>query len=510
MINLSKTFAGLALMIGLIPFSQAQTVSDFENLMAAPDSIWNGSDLSGGTVSGAAFFFNDYNPAWSSWSGFSVSEVSDTVTRGWGNQYASIAGSGVNNSKAYGVMYSEGLISFTHSAAGDSVMGVSLTNSTFAYYSMKEGDNIAKKFGGTTGTDPDFFRVQFYGIDAQGEITDSVYFYLADYRGATGDYIVDDWTWVDLRTLGRVKAVYMSFESTDVGNWGINTPTYVCMDSLIVKNSSNLFDPIARYDWSEAETASSGNAIDVLANDLDPDGAKADLSVKTILQPINGTAMAGTGNQIDYTPNNGFHGYDTLGYVVEDKSGLTDTGLVYVLVNSAPIAVDDMGSALEGQAITIDILKNDSDEDSASLNVSVLDTTKNGHITLTSNKTLQYLPDAGYIGKDSCSYILCDVYGKCDTAWVNINVEKNTVGVDEWSAQESIHVFPNPTNQVLTIAGVQQAGSLNWYDMAGNLIRTDRIELGSNEVSTSSLQPGMYLITTNQAGVKPLRIQVIH
>ena len=66
-----------------------------------------------------------------------------------------------------------------------------------------------------------------------------VHFYLADFRrtrepGAVqGDYIVKEWTWVDLARLveGGASQLRFAFASSDSGGFGINTPLYVAMDS---------------------------------------------------------------------------------------------------------------------------------------------------------------------------------------------------------------------------------------------------------------------------------------
>ncbi|MEM9177023.1 MAG: DUF4465 domain-containing protein, partial [Myxococcota bacterium] len=64
--------------------------------------------------------------------------------------------------------------------------------------------------------------------------TGTVEFLLADYTapGTEDDYIVTDWTFVDLSSLGVVSRLAFSFESSDVGAFGINTPTYFAIDNL--------------------------------------------------------------------------------------------------------------------------------------------------------------------------------------------------------------------------------------------------------------------------------------
>jgi len=55
------------------------------------------------------------------------------------------------------------------------------------------------------------------------------------------DYIVDEWTWIDLSGLGSVTNLEFSFTSTDNGAWGMNNPGYFAMDNF---NGSALDAPV--------------------------------------------------------------------------------------------------------------------------------------------------------------------------------------------------------------------------------------------------------------------------
>jgi len=72
------------------------------------------------------------------------------------------------------------------------------------------------------------------GIDVNGDYTGTVDFYLADYRfdNNSEDYIIDNWTWVDLSLLGDVVGLEFSIDSSDKEAFGINTPAYFAMDNL--------------------------------------------------------------------------------------------------------------------------------------------------------------------------------------------------------------------------------------------------------------------------------------
>lgn len=215
----------------------AQTSATFEDLSLPLDTFWNGSDTSGGFTSGSVFFANDYNTQWSSWTGFCYSSKVDTITPGMANMYAVISGSG-NNSATYGVAYVSSYgaatsMSWPSSVTNKEVDGFYINNSTYAYLSMLNGDAYSKKFGGPNGTDPDWFKLNISGYN-NGVFIDSINFYLADFRFANDslDYIIKDWTWVDINALSVVDSLTFLLSSSDVGSFGMNTPAYFCMDDF--------------------------------------------------------------------------------------------------------------------------------------------------------------------------------------------------------------------------------------------------------------------------------------
>ena len=78
-------------LLSFLAFSQ---IADFENQIIEKDSFLNGSDLLGGFMSDNIFLKNDYNVDWGSWSGWALSNKTDTLTPGFVNQYSSYGGSG--------------------------------------------------------------------------------------------------------------------------------------------------------------------------------------------------------------------------------------------------------------------------------------------------------------------------------------------------------------------------------------------------------------------------------
>ena len=219
----------------------SSVVSSFEDLGLEAESFWNGADESGGFTSGDAYYLNLYNTEYMSWDGFSYSNISDSLTPGLDNQYGVIVGGGVEDSATFAVAHDgtgygaePPTVSLLADGPGEILDGLYVTNTAYAYYSMLEGDDIAKKFGGESGEDEDWFKLTVTGIDEDGNTTGPIAFYLADFRSADpgDDYIIDDWTWVDLKLLGQVVGIQMTVTSSDVGDWGMNTPGYFAIDGL--------------------------------------------------------------------------------------------------------------------------------------------------------------------------------------------------------------------------------------------------------------------------------------
>jgi len=218
----------------------AQYTIDFEDQGLAAGEFYDGSDFAGGFDSNGATFentFTDFGGGFTGWTGFSASAVQDIETPGFGNQYAAFdtvgtAGSGAGDSLGYGVFYvgAERIVLPEPSYVSSAM----LTNNTYAALSMLNGDSFAKQFGGATGDDLDWLEVTLTGYDGVDDVTGSVTFALADYRSLDNvlDYVVDEWTMVDLTDLGIVQSIGFSFDGSDQGQFGLNTPAYVAIDDI--------------------------------------------------------------------------------------------------------------------------------------------------------------------------------------------------------------------------------------------------------------------------------------
>ncbi len=229
-----------ALLVLSLPVASAQAahIVDFEDQGLPASSYYDGADLAGQFTSVGVDFENTHIPAWNYWYGFGASTMTDTTTPGYGNQYSAITGAGVGGSATYGLFFDDSAADPRAVLGNTSVLeGMYVTNTTYAYRSMLDGDPFSKQFGGPSGDDADFFLLTIRGYDQFGvEVANTVDFYLADFRDANNalDYIIDQWTWVDLSALGAVASLGFELSSSDVDpTYGyMNTPGYFAIDDL--------------------------------------------------------------------------------------------------------------------------------------------------------------------------------------------------------------------------------------------------------------------------------------
>ena len=228
-IYLSLLFAGATM------FATAQQIATFENLEIGEEGHMSVSteadDERTEFTSGDYTFATGCMHDWDYWYWFGYANRTITTYKSLDDQWNNIVGGGYNSSANYGVAFAAAFNGPCYVTVpgneGAVVPGFYITNSSYAYTSMKDGDSFAKKFG--LG---DWFKLTITGYDANEEVTGTKEFYLADLRDADKAYIINDWRYVDLSGLGKVKKIGFDLSSTDTGDYGMNTPAYFCFDDF--------------------------------------------------------------------------------------------------------------------------------------------------------------------------------------------------------------------------------------------------------------------------------------
>jgi hypothetical protein len=236
----------LALVLCLPSAANAGYISTFEDVGLPANSFNNNAGSSGFFVSGGNTFNNSFSPAsffGGTWHGWAMSSMTDTTTPGFTNQFSAITGSGANGSRTYGVAFTfdetggsvnpfHPASSIVNLAAGTKPVSIQVTNTTYAYLSMLNGDQSAHKFG-----PGDFFRLSITGYSSLGGVggnVGEVDYYLANFQGSN-HYIVNTWQAVDLTSLAGAKSLRFGLESSDNDPvFGMNTPAYFAADNLTV------------------------------------------------------------------------------------------------------------------------------------------------------------------------------------------------------------------------------------------------------------------------------------
>ena len=96
--------------------------------------------------------------------------------------------------------------------------------------------------------------------------------------------------------------------------------------------------------------------------------------------------------------------------------------ITYTPPNTAPVANDDSATTDEDTPTDIAVLSNDNDSDGDTLSAALVSGPAHGSVSLNSNGSLTYTPNANYNGGDSFTYKVSDGRGGEDTATVNITV----------------------------------------------------------------------------------------
>lgn len=234
---MKKTITLITLTLLQLQLNAQSYTESFESFTLSANSAYTSTNSIPFEGTSAQFQYS-YNTAFDYWSGgFSYTNKYDSATAGFANMYGVKPLKGYNNSDIYVVGKDKGVIKLKSPYKG--VEGMYLTNTTYAYKSMLLGDAFAKKFGGTSGNDPDFFKITIKGYLNGNLKSDSVEFYLADFRFSNNaqDYIVNTWQWVNTSSLGTVDSIRFFMYSSDVGSFGINTPLFFGVDNFTASPS---------------------------------------------------------------------------------------------------------------------------------------------------------------------------------------------------------------------------------------------------------------------------------
>ena len=201
-------------------------------------------------------------------------------------------------------------------------------------------------------------------------------------------------------------------------------PTNLCATATVDLTVTPVNDPPNAGDDIVATPEDTGVLVVVLANDVDVDSPKLDVT-RIVSGPSHGTATIQADDSVLYVPHGNFHGEDAFVYEVCDDQGACDTAVVLVTVtpvNDGPVAGDDATTTPAATKVTIPVLDNDSDVDGDRLTVErIVFPPGSGTATINGDGTITYDPGQTPAGTVVFTYEVCDAE-LCDLAQVSVVV----------------------------------------------------------------------------------------
>ena len=177
--------------------------------------------------------------------GVGVSRWNDMTDANYTNQCSvffretATGNGGYAASKTFGVVFSAnpdfgggyGGIYFAEPSVEHVIDHMYVCNTTYAALVMRDGNEYSQAL---SYENEGWFKLTVAGYDKDGAKKGEAEFYLADFRTANAGGVLDIWDKMDLSSLGKVNKLEFLFSGSDTGDYGLNTPAYVCIDNVMV------------------------------------------------------------------------------------------------------------------------------------------------------------------------------------------------------------------------------------------------------------------------------------
>ncbi len=220
-----------------------------------------------------------------------------------------------------------------------------------------------------------------------------------------------------------------------------------------------------------------------LDNDVDVDGTIQEDSIAITLQPAFGSLSIQPDGRLIYTPFVSFTEEDQFRYTVRDDLGAESLqALVTISANTSPTAVDDARGTFLDEAVDIDVAANDFDLDGTlDLNsIEIVRAPLRGEAIPQDGGIVQYVPEPGFLGRDSFEYRIFDNEGRAsNVATVDTQVVASRLQNPDLNHDVNDDGFVTALDALLIINHLTRADAIsipvqpadrgpNFYDVNGN------------------------------------------
>ena len=210
--------------------------------------------------------------------------------------------------------------------------------------------------------------------------------------------------------------------------------------------------------------------IPVLDNDTDVDGTLNLASINITLQPAFGSlSIDNQTGVITFTAFQAFSEEDQFRYTVEDNLGaVSESVLVTIAANAAPIARDDQDATFLDESVDINVVANDNDPDADPgapnngldlASIVIVGSPGDGAAVPRSDGTIRYIPRDGFVGIDTFQYTIADTEGRRSlAAEVEVQVVASRLQNPNLNADVNNDGNVSPIDALLVINRLARAG----------------------------------------------------
>lgn len=244
-----------------------------------------------------------------------------------------------------------------------------------------------------------------------------------------------------------------------------------------------------------AVTTTEDTAVATPLSATDPDGDPLEYAIVT--PPAHGT-LSGTAPALTYTPAAGYVGPDSFQWTASDGLLTSNTATASITVeaeepppNQAPVALPDGYTTPQDTPLAQaapGVLGNDSDADGDALTAIAVTGASHGTVTLASDGSFTYMPEAGFVGTDSFTYRASD--GNVTSAPTSVTIQVTEVTSNPGVVSGSIDAFR-------VVAGTRVYAirtTDTWLPTAATDLVVAGTSAKSGTYSFTDLPPGTYAL----------------
>jgi len=181
--------------------------------------------------------------------------------------------------------------------------------------------------------------------------------------------------------------------------------------------------------------------------------------------PQSGSLVKNADGSYIYRPAANFNGADDFNFTVSDGtlSASNTVRLTITAVNDVAVAVNDTASTDQDQTVRINVLGNDSDLDNstgvnagsgrganAGLTARVIANPLHGAVSFNADGSLNYIPEAGFYGSDSFTYVAND--GVVDSNITTVTIAVNATNRPPVAVDDTVTLFEDAPVRIAILA----------------------------------------------------------